>query len=209
MFAMKQEKRYLKQMYFKNITNMKRDELILRAIQEKLDVIKCELGEPGYDNNNGALICYDWDQVEEEYPNIYEYLYNNFMLLYDDEWVVLDDGKCYRIMPDSYGWQPSIILDVCEYITAETLNDYSNEEFLEFLERNDYLNNFKKAINLWNFEPRGVRLDEEVCYMFEDHREPEKILSGLLKSDPDGKGKYYFVIDGVSQFGLDFSIYKV
>jgi len=98
-------------------------------------------------------------------------------------------------------------VDVCEYITAETLNDYSNEEFLEFLERNDYLNNSKLAINLEGFEPRGVHVEEEEFYMFENHREPEKILSELLKNDP--AGKYYFVINGVSQFGLDFSIYKV
>ena len=186
---------------------MKRDELILRAIQEKLDVMTCELGEPGYDNKNGALVAYDWNQIEKEYPNICEYLDSKFLLLYSDEWIILEDGKCYRIMPDSYGWQPSVIVDVCEYITSETLNSYSDEEFLEFLERNDYLNNFKKAINLWNFEPRGVHVEEEEFYMFENHREPGTILSELLKKDPDGK--YYFVVDGVSQFGLDFSIYKI
>jgi hypothetical protein len=189
---------------------MKRDELILKAIQEKLDVMTCELGEPGYSlskNEKSALICYDWDQIEKEYPNICEYLDNNFMLLYSDEWIILEDGKCYRTSPDSYFWQPSIIVDCDQYITVNELNDYSNEEFLEFLERNNYLNNPKTAINLWGFEPRGVHVEEEEFYMFENHREPETILSELLKSDPDGK--YYFVIDGVSQFGLDFSIYRI
>ncbi len=189
------------------VKTMKRDELILRAIQEKLDVMTCDLGEPGYDNKNGALIAYDWNQFEEKYPNVYEYIDNNFMLLYSDEWVMLDNGKCYRICPDSYGWQPSIVIDCDQYITVNELNDYSDDEFWDFLDRNGYLNNFKKAINLWNFEPRGLKIDEEEFYMFENHREPEAILSELLKHDP--AGKYYFVIDGVSQFGLDFSIYKI
>jgi len=188
----------------------KRDEVVINLLLDNYEIEVCEPAEPGYklsENEKAALICYDWHQIEEEYPNIYKYLDDNFMLVYSDEWIVLDDGKCYRIIPDSYGWQPSIVLDVCEYITSEMLNGFSDEEFVEFLERNDYLNNFKKAINLWNFEPRGVRLDEEEHYMFKDYREPETILSELLKKDPDGK--YYFVIDGVSQFGLDFSIYKV
>jgi hypothetical protein len=191
-------------------TNLnKRDEFLVNLLQDLYEVEVCELGEPGYslsENEKAALIC-DWNRIEEKCPNIYEYIDNNFMLLYSDEWIILEDGKCYRTMPDSYFWQPSIVIDCDQYIASETLNSYSDEEFLSFLERNDYLNNSKLAINLWGFEPRGVRLDEEEYYMFEDHREPETILSGLLKSDPDGK--YYFVIDGVSQFGLDFSIYRI
>lgn len=189
---------------------MKRNELLVRSLQNNYDVIACDLGEPEYNlstNERCALIAHDWSQFEEKHPNVYEYIDNNFMLLYSDEWTVLDNGKCYRIMPDSCGWQPSIVLDVCEYITSEMLNGFSDEEFVEFLARNDYLNNFKKAINLWNFEPRGVHVEEEEFYMFENHREPETILSELLKKDPNGK--YYFVVDGVSQFGLDFSIYKI
>ena len=187
-----------------------RDELLVNLLQDVYEVEVCEPAEPGYklsENEKAALVCYNWYRIEEKYPNIYEYLDNNFMLLYSDEWTVLYGNKCFRISPDSYGWQPSVIIDVCEYITSETLNSYSEEEFLEFLERNDYLNNFKKAINLWNFEPRGVHEEEEEFYMFENHREPETILSELLKKDPDGK--YYFVVDGVSQFGLDFSLYKI
>ena len=192
-------------------TNLnKRDEVVINLLLDNYEIEVCELGEPGYklsENEKAALVCYNWNRIEGKYPNIYEYLDNNFMLLYSDEWVMLDNGKCYRIMPDSCGWQPSIVLDVCEYITLEMLNGFSDEEFVEFLERNDYLNNFKKAINLWNFEPRGVHVEEEEFYMFENHREPETILSELLKKDP--AGKFYFVIDGVSQFGLDFSIYKI
>ncbi len=192
-------------------TNLnKRDEVVINLLLDNYEIEVCELGEPGYklsENEKAALVCYNWNRIEGKCPNVYEYLDSNFLLLYSDEWTVLDNGKCYRIGPDSYGWQPSVIVDVCEYITSETLNDYSDDEFFDFLDRNGYLNNFKKAINLWNFEPRGVHVEEEEFYMFENHREPEKILSELLKSDPNGK--YHFVIDGVSQFGLDFSIYKI
>ncbi len=186
---------------------MKRDELILRVIQEKLDVMTCELGEPGYDNNNGALVAYDWNQIEKEYPNICEYLDSKFLLLWTDEWIILEDGKCYRTSSDSYGWQPSIVVDVCEYITAETLNDYSDDEFLDFLDRNEYLNNPKRAINLDGFEPRGVKIDENYFHLFVHEADPEQILSELLKTDP--AGKFYFVVDMVAQFGMRFSIYKI
>ena len=188
----------------------KRDEVVINLLLDNYEIEVCEPAEPGYklsENEKAALICYDWHQIEEEYPNIYKYLDDNFMLVYSDEWIVLDDGKCYRIIPDSYGWQPSIILDVCEYITSKTLNSYSDEEFLEFLERNDYLNNSKLAINLEGFEPRGVKIDEDEFHLFVHEADPDEILSELLKNDP--AGKFYFVIDGVSQFGLDFSIYKI
>ncbi len=191
-------------------TNLnKRDEVVINLLLDNYEIEVCEPAEPGYslsDNEKAALICYNWSRLAEKYPNIYEHLDSNFLLLYSDEWIILEDG-CYRIIPDSYGWQPSIVIDCDQYITVNELNDYSDSEFIDFLDRNDYLNNFKKAINLWNFEPRGVHVEEEEFYMFENHREPEKILSELLKSDPNGK--YYFVIDGVSQFGLDFSIYKI
>lgn len=192
-------------------TNLnKRDEVVINLLLDNYEIEVCEPAEPGYklsENEKAALVCYNWNRIEKKHPNIYEYLDNNFMLLYSDEWIVLDDNKCYRIIPDSYGWQPSIVIDCDQYITVNELNDYSDSEFIDFLDRNGYLNNFKKAINLWNFEPRGVHVEEEEFYMFENHREPETILSELLKKDPDGK--FYFVVDGVSQFGLDFSIYKI
>ena len=188
----------------------KRDEVVINLLLDNYEIEVCEPAEPGYslsENEKAALICYNWDQIEKEYPNIYEYLYNNFMLLYDDEWVVLDDGKCYRIMPDSYGWQPSIVIDCDQYITVNELNEYSNEEFLEFLERNDYLNNSKLAINLEGFEPRGLKIDENYFHLFVHEADPDEILQALLKNNT--AGKFYFVVDMVAQFGMQFSIYKI
>jgi len=188
----------------------KRDEVVINLLLDNYEIEVCEPAEPGYklsENEKAALICYDWHQIEEEYPNIYKYLDDNFMLVYSDEWIVLDDGKCYRIIPDSYGWQPSIILDVCEYITSKTLNSYSDEEFLEFLERNDYLNNSKLAINLEGFEPRGLKIEEDEFHLFVHEADPDEILQALLKNNT--AGKFYFVVDMVAQFGMQFSIYKI
>jgi len=189
---------------------IERSEFIVNLLKDNYDVIECKIGEPGYKlgaNERAALICYDWDKIEEKYPNIYEYLDNNYILLYSDEWTILDNGNCYRTLADSYGWKPSVIVDVCEYITAETLNDYSDSEFNDFLDRNGYLNNSKRAINLEGFEPRGLKIEEEEFHMFVNESDPSKILSDLLKNDPDGK--FYFVIDLVAQFGLQYSIYKL
>jgi len=185
---------------------IERSEFIVNLLKDNYDVIECNIGEPCYSNEKSALICYDWNEIGEKYPNIYEYLDNNFMLLYSDEWTVLDN-KCYRISPDSYGWQPTVIVDVCEYITAKTVNGFSEEEFIDFLDRNGYLNNSKRAINLEGFEPRGVKIDENYFHLFVHEADPEQILSELLKNDP--AGKFYFVIDLVAQFGLQYSIYKL
>jgi hypothetical protein len=184
-----------------------RDELLVNLLQDIYEVEVCDPAEPGYklsENEKAALVAYDWNRLVEKYPNIYEYLDGNFLLLYSDEWTVLDN-KCYRISPDSYGWQPSVIVDVCEYIT--TLNDYSDDEFLDFLDRNEYLNNPKRAVNLEGFEPRGLRIEEDEYHMFVHESDPKQILSELLKNDP--AGKYYFVVDMVAQFGMRFSIYKI
>lgn len=192
-------------------TNLnKRDEVVINLLLDNYEIEVCELGEPGYklsENEKAALVCYNWNRIEGKYPNIYEYLDNNFMLLYSDEWIVLDDNKCYRINPDSYGWQPYVIVDVCEYITSETVNDFSEEEFIDFLDRNEYLNNPKRAINLEGFEPRGLKIDEDEYHMFVHESDPKQILSELLKNDP--AGKYYFMVDMVAQFGMRFSIYKI
>ena len=192
-------------------TNLnKRDELLVNLLQDVYEVEICEPAEPGYklsENEKAALVCYNWYRIEEEYPNLYEYLDANFMLLYSDEWTVLDNGKCYLISPDSHGWQPSVIVDVCEYITSETVNDFSEEEFIDFLDRNEYLNNPKRAINLDDFEPRGLKIDENYFHLFVHEADPDEILQSLLKNDPDGK--FYFVVDMVAQFGLQFSIYKI
>jgi len=186
-----------------------RDELLVNLLQDIYEVEVCEPAEPCYklsENEKAALVCYDWYRIEEKYPNIYEYLDSNFLLLYSDEWTILDN-KCYRISPDSYNWQPSIIVDVCEYITSEAVNDFSTEEFIDFLDRNEYLNNPKKAINLEGFEPRGLKVEEDEYHMFVHESDPDEILQALLKNDP--AGKYYFVVDMVAQFGMRFSIYKI
>lgn len=192
-------------------TNLnKRDEVVINLLLDNYEIEVCEPAEPGYklsENEKAALVCYNWNRIEEKHPNIYEYLDNNFMLLYSDEWTVLDDNKCYRIIPDSYGWQPSIVIDCDQYITVNELNDYSDSEFIDFLDRNEYLNNPKRAINLEGFEPRGLKIDNNYFHLFVHEADPDEILSELLKHDP--AGKFYFVVDGVSQFGLDFSIYKI
>jgi len=191
-----------------NLNN--RDELLVNLLQDVYEIEVCDPSEPGYslsENEKAALICYNWNRIEEKYPNIYEYLDSNFLLLCSDEWTVLDDNKCYRISPDSYGWQPSVVVDVCEYITSGTVNDFSEEEFIDFLDRNGYLNNSKRAINLEGFEPRGVKIDENYFHLFVHEADPDEILQSLLKNDP--AGKFYFVVDMVAQFGMQFSIYKI
>ena len=89
----------------------------------------------------------------------------------------------------------------------DDINEMNDEEFKEFLIENDIINNPKTAINLVRFEPKGELIGENESRMFESQPDPEKLLGLAKEKYPDND--FYFVIDSVNQFGLEFSLYKI
>lgn len=187
----------------------------VRTIQEAVEnkgfefYIVSDYGDKNYSIEGGkeGVILSDWNQFDK-YPNIVEYLEKYFELDWEDEFVIdYENDVAYRSQPDSYGWQPEFVIIDGEIVGVDELNNMNDEDFREFLENERYLNNPKTAINLNGFEPRGTDIIDEDYHMFEYEPDPEKILKEFKEQYPDKD--FYFVIGGVAQFGLNFSLYML
>jgi|SRR5690554_2416902 len=189
-----------------------RFEIIRQAAEKKnIYIDYCsEYGELGYEILEGkkAILFSDWNNFDK-YPRIMEWIEENYEIEWDDEWVIdYNNDKCYRTIHDSYGWQPSMYMDNNgEIFSYEWVNNMDEEEFKEFLIENDFLNNPKTAINLVRFEPKGELIGENESRMFESQPDPKKMLELAKEICP--KNDFYFVIDSVNQFGLEFALYKI
>lgn len=189
-----------------------RFEIIKQAAENKnIDIDICsEYGEFGYELSEGkkAILLSNWNDFDK-YPRIMEWIAENYEIKWEDEWIIdYDNDKCYRTIHDSYGWQPSMYMDNNGEITSyEEVNNMNDEEFKEFLIENNFLNNPKTAINLVRFEPKGEIIGEDESRMFESQPDPKKMLELAKEKYPDID--FYFVIDSVNQFGLEFALYKI
>jgi hypothetical protein len=79
-----------------------------------------EYGEPGYSNPEKGIIFANWKDIPKGLADWLEA--SGYSLEWSDEWHVSHEwGKAYRTSPDSYHWEPSIILppEACEYLTPE------------------------------------------------------------------------------------------
>ncbi|MFW6243353.1 MAG: hypothetical protein ACOC2W_04270, partial [bacterium] len=63
------------------------------------------------------------------------------------------------------------------------------------------------AINIEGFEPRGICMNEDYHYLFVYTPDPVKIYEEVKNEHPDKD--FYFVVDNVEQFGLEFSLYMI
>ena len=189
-----------------------RFEIIRQAAENKnIDIDFCsKYGEIGYEISEGkkAILISNWNKFDK-YPRIMEWIEENYEIEWCDEWVIdYNNDKCYRNIHNSYGWQPSMYMDHNGEISSyEEVNNMNDEEFKEFLIENDFLNNPKTAINLVRFEPKGELIGENESRMFESQPDPEKLLRLAKEKYPEND--FYFVIDSVYQFGLEFALYKI
>ena len=176
---------------------------------ELIDVCS-EYGEIGYTLSEGkkGIIFSDWNRFDK-YPNIMEFLEENYEIEWNDEWLIdYDNSKCYRSIHDSYGWQPSMYCNTNgEIISYDCINDMNEEEFKEFLIEINILNNPKTAFNLRFFKSKGELYGEEESHMFESESDPEQRFEILKEKYPEKD--FYFNISSVEQFGLSFEIYCI
>lgn len=187
----------------------------VRIIQEAAEnkgiefYIVSDYGDKGYsiEGDKEGVILSDWNKFDK-YPNIVEYLEEHFELNWDDEFVIdYENDVAYRSQPDSYGWQPEFVIMESEVLGVDDINKMDDVDFREFLETENYLNNPKTAINLNGFQPRGTDVAEDDYHMFEYEPDPEKIFNKVKEQYPDKD--FYFVIGGVAQFGLSFTLYML
>lgn len=191
-----------------------RFDLIRQAAENKnIDIdISYEYGEPGYllDDDKKAILFSNWDDFSK-YPNIKNFLEEHYEIEWYNEWIVdYDDdrGICYRNSPDSYHWQPSFVWIKDGIYGCSAINEMNDKDFVQFLDEADYINNSAKAVNLNGFEARGILVTNEDARMFENHRDPEKMMEEVINIYPEGTD-FYFVIDSVEQFGIEFALYAL
>lgn len=78
----------------------------VNEILQKYDIaVANEYGEPGYASEYPVALA-NWNSIPKEDAEVLEEVFN---LEWDDEWVIFTDGSAYRIMPDSYSWQPTLV----------------------------------------------------------------------------------------------------
>jgi hypothetical protein len=80
-----------------------------------------EYGDPGYSQPERGIILADWNDIPKGLADWLEK--QGFELEWSDEWTTTYAGtsKCWRTSPDSYFWEPNIMLprEACEYITRD------------------------------------------------------------------------------------------
>jgi len=93
----------------------------LQYLQEKHYAEWCShYGEPGYSDPDKGIILANWNDIPE---GLIEWLEKcGYSLEWSDEWTIdYDYSKAYRTSPNSYHWEPSIMLpaESCEYLTPD------------------------------------------------------------------------------------------
>lgn len=87
-------------------------------------------GEPGYGQPEKGVILADWNNIPKGLADWLEKC--GYKLEWSDEWAIVYSGaqsKAYRTQPDSYSWEPSLILsDDGEYISPDDGADCAIDE---------------------------------------------------------------------------------
>lgn len=93
----------------------------LQYLQEKHYAEWCtQYGEPGYSDPEKGIILANWNNIPKGLSDWLEKC--GYSLEWSDEWYIdYNHSKAYRTSPDSYHWEPQIMLpsDACEYITPD------------------------------------------------------------------------------------------
>ena len=182
---------------------------IINAIQERgIDFeIANSYGEPGYDSDKPILLA-NLNQFDKSELNAIE---RHYEINYDDEWTVLyeEDCKAYRTNPDCYGWQPSIVIWNCEYVSIPYLVESGNlKEYVE----SELTDNPLAALN--SYAVKDCHLEEfATCIQYDlengFHPGMNDNPKEILKLYPDRRENMFFRIDSVSQFYLTFQLWEM
>ena len=182
---------------------------IINAFEERgMDYeVATGYGEPGYDTDKPVLLA-NWNELTRAECDAVE---RYFDIAWQDEWTVLyeEDGKAYRIQPDCYGWQPSIVIWGCEYMSQEWIVDSGN--LLEYIQ-SELTDNPLSALNfrydvsdeLDKFS-RVVESDYESGFHPWQNDNPKKILELF----PDRRHNMFFVVNAVGQFDCRFELREI
>ena len=170
--------------------------------------IASEYGEPGYSTDK-PIIFGNWNDLEQELINELE---EAFEMEWSDEWVILyeEDCKAYRVKPDSYGWQPSIVLNDCAWVSFDWLVE--SGELQGYIER-ELCGNYKAALNTpcideSHLKPFASLLEDGFESGLHAHMtdDPKAILESLPE---EKRGRVFFRIDSTSQFSIGFQVWEM
>jgi len=167
------------------------------------------LGIAEIDYENKPLLCLNWNEVPD---NLMEWVEKTFDIIghWEDDWTSCSDcGKAIRIVPDSYGWEPSFI---------DLGGDYICRECIDINDAIEYYNNCtNRALPDWilsGIEKEGFHCVEDICQIYESGFHsyqtdtPEKALEQCYeifgKDDFLNKFDYLFIITDRSQFSIGF-----
>lgn len=190
------------------------DTLLKNIIDEMVyngngDIDYCsEYGEMGYskENEDKPILFANWNPLYEKYPNVMEYIENNYNFEWSDEWIIdYNNDKCYRCVGDSYGWEQQFRIIDGELLTP----DCDPEEWIDYA-KIDQNNNYEMRalpsfldidLNDYGFELMDDYL-ENGWYGRND--DPQAISDDLFKQ---GFEEVIFVLQGVVQFAIHFEVW--
>lgn len=185
-------------------------ENIIELLVNRFEIGICsEYGEMGYELPEGkkAILFGDWNDLDK-YPNILNYLEDNYELEWQDEWYIdYNTGKAYRTKGDSYEWQSQIMYSesVGGYLTPDDdISDWIDE--VKITAPSGTIKALPSFICEDEIEKEGFKLIEE---NFENGYygkvdNPEDIAEKLFK---EGFKEVLFQLEYNSQFSMGFRAY--
>ena len=166
-------------------------------------------GEMGYELPEGkkAILFGNWNYLDK-YPNIMEYLEENYELEWYDEWYVCyKTGKAYRTQPNSYSWESQIMYS--ESIGGYLTPDDDISFWIDEVKISDYNETIKALPSFFcgdEIEKEGFKLIGETFengyYGKVDN--PKDISEELFK---EGFKEVLFQLEYNSQFSMGFRAY--
>lgn len=185
----------------------KRTQLILEIIADRYFAEWAEqYGEPGYGPAHSGVVLANWNNVPSRLADYLDAA--GFELEWSDEWIITyrQTSKAWRVQPDSYGWQSSVMVtDDGEIITP----DDGASEFIAECLMTDW-NQPTSALPDWVKEADLVEagFSKFNGESFENGwhpgqaDKPEEIAHQLFEMGADS---VVFQLDSVGQFDVRFS----
>lgn len=175
------------------------------GIEDSFDSIQWanDYAEPGYSSPKTGILLGNWNHVSQRVQDILNRM--GYELEWEDEWSSCSGcGKLVRTSPDSYGWQQSFWMpeDSGELFCTECINP---SEYLESLH-----DKTRHCSTLRSIDPSDhgyIRLENGFENGFHpgQNDDPKTIYKRLRESGE--KRPLIFVLDGVSQFDIGFSVW--
>lgn len=184
----------------------KERELYLRRAESEIDDIRYapEYAEgEGYgDAPERGILFGNWNYFSRDVTDLLEKV--GYAIEWNDEWTTCDGcGKALRTSPDSYSWQPGYLreADSCETYCHECADI---ESVLESYE-DQPTRALNDHIDPGEYGYRKLEGDFESGWHPGQNDNPQEIYDRLVAL---GHKRLLFVIDGVGQFDIGFSIWE-